>query len=203
MKKAIKDIIKKTPLFPLLRPMADYLKGSPALDSVKRQTLKEYGTKYDLSCFVETGTYLGDTVEAMKQDFSKIYSIELDQKLADEAGARFKDESKITIVQGDSAKLLPKILAEISQPTLFWLDGHYSAGFTAKADKETPVMEELSCIFNWPNSNWVVLIDDARCFRGEHDYPTLKNLKKFVLEKIPGAIFEVKNDMIRIIRGAA
>lgn len=194
----LKELIKKTPLFPILRPIADKLKGSPATDAYKRETLRSYGEKYNLSCFVETGTYLGGTVDAMKSFFSEIYSIELDKKLAEAAKIKFKDFPYIKIIEGDSATVLPNLLSNIKKPTLFWLDGHYSAGFTAKGSKETPIIEELNCIFSQSNKNWAVLIDDARCFNGKHDYPTLKSLKKYVVEKVPGSQIKVKNDIIRI-----
>jgi hypothetical protein len=44
----------------------------------------------------------------------------------------------------------------------------------------------------------VILIDDARCFTGENDYPTLDELKSFVAERKPNHKFSVEHDIIRI-----
>lgn len=43
----------------------------------KQRTLRSYARSYELNVLVETGTYYGDTVEAMKDVFERIYSIEL------------------------------------------------------------------------------------------------------------------------------
>ena len=48
---------------------------------VKQRTLREYSKRYDLRILVETGTYFGDMVEAMRADFDRIYSIELSKDL--------------------------------------------------------------------------------------------------------------------------
>ena len=57
------------------------------------------------------------------------------------------------IVQGDSGKVLSEILLEINEPAIFWLDGHYTAGITARGVKECPIFEELDCIFNTKELN--------------------------------------------------
>ena len=54
------------------------------------------------------------------------------------------------MIQGDSGIELMNLAARIDQPSLFWLDGHYSAEETAKGDKETPVIEELQHILDGP-----------------------------------------------------
>ena len=71
---------------------------------VKQMTIQEYQDKYQYKILVETGTYLGDMVEAQKKRFRKIYSIELGIDLFDKATKRFKNDKNVTIVQGDSGK---------------------------------------------------------------------------------------------------
>jgi hypothetical protein len=44
---------------------------------------------------------------------------------------RFRADPNIHILQGDSGEILPKIMGDISQPCLFWLDEHYSGGINA------------------------------------------------------------------------
>ena len=48
--------------------------------------------------------------------------------------------------------------------------------------------------------NHVILIDDVKDFTGDNGYPTIEELRSFVLQYRPGWIFEVKNGIIRIHR---
>ncbi len=141
---------------------------------VKQMIIKEYQSKYSYKVLVETGTFMGDMVEAQKKNFKKIYSIELGINLFKKAKRRFKKDKNITIVQGDSGKVLSDILLKINEPAIFWLDGHYSGGKTAKGNKDCPIFEELDAIFNKNNFQHVLLIDDASCFIGDGDYPTIE-----------------------------
>ncbi len=79
---------------------------------------------------------------------------------------------------------------------MFWLDGHYSAGFTAKGELETPILAELETILQ-NNLNHIILIDDARCFTGNNDYPTKEYLKTYVLGKQKNYKMDVIDDIIR------
>jgi len=164
----------------------------------KQRTVKEYAGVFSLPTFIETGTYEGDMVSATKRIFDKIYSIEIDEKLCNKARQRFSKLKSIRIIHGDSGKVLPKLIKEIDKPCLFWLDAHYSGGITSKGDLETPIVQELECILNHPIKRHVTLIDDARCFTGQNDYPTMEELKKFVHEKNPNLVFRIENDIIRI-----
>ena len=166
---------------------------------VKQMTITEYKDKYGYEVLVETGTYMGDMVEAQKKRFQKIFSIELGVDLFNNATRRFKNDKNVTIVQGDSGKVLSKILLEINKPAIFWLDGHYSAGITAKGEKECPIFEELDAIFNSKKFNHILLIDDARCFIGEGDYPTIPQLTEYIKRKNEKYQVEVKNDIIRFV----
>jgi hypothetical protein len=148
---------------------------------------------------VETGTYRGDMVEAQKTRFKKIISIELGVDLFEKAKERFHHDKNVIIVQGDSGKVLPIILKDINEPALFWLDGHYSGGITAKGDKECPIFEELNAILNTKSFNHILLIDDARCFIGDGDYPTIKKLTEFIRSKNDKYQVEVKHDIIRYV----
>lgn len=167
----------------------------PAL--VKQTALKHYARRFGLLTLVETGTYLGDTVDRLKGRFLKIFSIELDQKLFLAAQNRFASNPRIKIFQGNSSQVLPGILELLDGPCLFWLDAHYSGGITAKADTETPVMQELEIILGRNQPRDVVLIDDARLFTGADDYPALESVKAYLLKKRPDYFFEVDNDIIR------
>lgn len=174
-------------------------KPVPTPHFVKQEALRYYADKYALNTLIETGTLFGDMVFAMREVFSKIVSIELGSELYLQAISRFWKMSNVDIIQGDSGKVFPAILPQIEEPCLFWLDGHYSAGITAKGQLETPIIEELQAIFNHPEkTNHVILIDDARCFTGQNDYPELSHLKELVAKNLPNHIWEVRDDIIRI-----
>lgn len=175
--------------------------------NVKREYIKQIAEKHRLTdTFIETGTYLGDTIEFMKPYFKKLISIELSTELAEKATNRFISDDNIQIINGDSSVILQKILKEINSPCIFWLDGHYSNEFyigdelikTAKGDVNTPILKELTHIFNHDIQAHIILIDDSRLFKGENDYPSITSLKKFVMQQ-SNFRFSSKNDIITII----
>jgi hypothetical protein len=171
---------------------------SPPPHIVKQMAIDEYQKKFNTKILVETGTYLGDMVEAQRDRFEKIYSVELSKKLFQRAVKRFKSYSHINILNGDSGIVLNKILPEISSPALFWLDGHYSEGITAKGVKECPVVEELQAILK-SDLYHIILIDDARLFNGTHDYPTLNEIRELIKKSNRHYSLTVKDDIIRLI----
>jgi hypothetical protein len=165
----------------------------------KQYIVRDYARRHRLRNLVETGTYLGDMVEAMRVRFQHVYSIELDHQLYRRATERFASSPNVTIRQGDSGQVLSDLLGNLLQPTLFWLDGHFSADITARGDKDTPILKELESIASHAIKRHVILIDDARCFNGTNDYPTQKELETTVQQYWPGSSFEVKDDIIRIV----
>jgi len=170
----------------------------PPPDLVKRGALLAYGSAFHLKTFIETGTFMGGTVAAMKDHFEKTYSIELSERLAARARRLFRGCKQVEILQGDSAEILPGLLSKISEPCLFWLDGHYSGGVTALAKIETPILQELRTILQHEVKTHVILIDDARLFDGTHDYPTVEEIRALILRERPDFVFSVVNDSIRI-----
>jgi len=163
----------------------------------KQKTIMLYQKKYRSEAFVETGTYLGDMVWAVKNIFKEIYSIELSEELFKNAVNRFKDYSNITILHGDSGKVLIDLIPKIKKEAIFWLDGHYSGGITAKGEKECPIYEELTAIFR-SDLKHILLIDDARLFNGTNDYPPITELSEFVSKHKPESKIKIENDIIRI-----
>ncbi len=211
MKQFIKQIIRKTNLYyPLYnwiakRRQAKELvewerKGKPVPPPhiIKQKVLREYSKKYGLRTMVETGTYIGDMIEAMKKDFDQIYSIELSKNLHEECVRRFKKINNIKLIHGDSGSELGKLMNKITQPTLFWLDGHYSDGVTARGDKDTPIYEELNHILVAKNFGHVIIIDDARCFGRDPGYPSVEELGESIKSKRNNLKIIVQDDIIRI-----
>jgi hypothetical protein len=166
--------------------------------SVKHEIMLEYARRFRLTTFVETGTHRGGTVEAMNHAFRRVYTIELGMELWAKARRRFARNGHVTVLQGDSAQVLPTVLARLTEPALFWLDAHYSGPRTARGSRDTPITEELSAILAHPVAGHVVLIDDAREFGALADYPTLAELEAFVHARATGLAYEVRDDVIRI-----
>jgi len=192
------DVIKMRRDLEARRAWEKQGRPSPPPHIIKEELIRDYAKSFNTRILIETGTYLGDMVHAMKKSFSRIVSFELDQTLATQARERFANDNHIEIVQGDSGKLLGEVLANINEPCLFWLDGHYSGGITAKGPLETPIKNELTAILSHPVDGHVILIDDARCFTGENDYPTINELQNFVAERKPNHKFSLEHDVIRI-----
>ena len=76
--------------------------------------------------FVETGTYLGDGVQAaLKAGFDKIWTIELYEQKYREAAKKFRDDEKVACLFGDSRDLLGEVLSKCKDmDPLIWLDAH-------------------------------------------------------------------------------
>jgi hypothetical protein len=172
-------------------------KTFPPPHLIKQKMIKRYAVEGNHSVLVETGTYLGDMVFAMQDVFQQIYSIELSHHFYQKAVKRFRSYRHIKILEGDSGKVLKKLLPTLNVPALFWLDGHYSGGKTAKGEKECPIFEEIHSILYSPLDH-TILIDDARLFVGTNDYPSIEELRQYVISIKPKSNFHFENDAIII-----
>jgi hypothetical protein len=137
-------------------------------------------------------------VAAQKKNFNQIYSIELSKELYLAAKNKFSSDRNVTIINGDSGDVLPELLRQVNKPAIFWLDGHYSAGITAKGNKDCPIFEELSAIFNSRPLKHILLIDDARLFTGENDYPKMNELLGFIKGHRPTVEPLIIDDIIHV-----
>ena len=165
---------------------------------VKQAVVLAYAQRFGTATLVETGTYFGAMVEAMHDHFEHIYSIELSEALFARAQARFHGLPGITLIQGDSAREIARVLPQLKVPALFWLDGHWSDGVTARGDTNTPVREELAAILGAADLSHVILIDDAREFGVDPSYPTIEELRQMVAAQRPHLRLSVDADIIRI-----
>lgn len=202
------DSFKFTPLYEIFLPLLqkkqlrDWFKRGkkpPTPQPIKQLIVKQYASKYSIKNFIETGTYLGSMVDASRDIFDKIYTIELDKILYKRAKKKFAKLKHISVFLGDSSLVLPTILKKIENPVLFWLDAHYSGGITTKGNLITPITEEVNSILRHKVKNHIILIDDASLFIGKNNYPTIKKLKGDIIKKYPQAIFKVENNIIQVI----
>jgi hypothetical protein len=166
----------------------------------KRALLALVARETGIRNFVETGTYRGVTTLYMAERVERCFTVELDPDLCKQARASFAARNNIKLYEGDSATQLGQILIEIAEPTLFWLDGHYSGAGTAAGEARSPILYELGLIFAHHCREHYIMIDDAREFLGIDGYPTIRQLQKFVKRLSPGSGVRVMNDIIHIHR---
>ena len=148
----------------------------PAPQRVKWSVLRRYGQPTDV--WVETGTYRGDTTAYLARTAAHVHSIEPGPELAEAARWRFRDDTRVSILQGLSEERLPELLETLEGPVSFWLDGHFSAGVTFRGPADTPIRDELDVIGRHLGrlGRVSVLVDDVRCFDPSNpsfaSYPT-------------------------------
>jgi hypothetical protein len=160
--------------------------GSGILD---RDFIALLAGSFSIDSFVETGTYRGDSVAAVRDIFAHLISVELSPEFAAAARSRFAGDPAVRILEGDSAAGLGEALASApDRPAILWLDAHYSGGPTAKGARNTPIRAEIEQILSCRDGRDVILIDDARLFwpipsefvshETLHDYPLLSDVAR-------------------------
>ena len=121
----------------------------------------------DFDNFIETGTYLGDTILSIYPYFKNNYTIEIKLSLYYKAVDALKNKKadNVSCYLGDSAVLLKDILQkEVNDKSIFYLDAHYSGGQTGRGSKDTPLLEELMLINKYHNFDSIIIIDDFQDF---------------------------------------
>jgi hypothetical protein len=163
---------------------------------LKQLIVQRYAAASGARVFIETGTYYGLMLQACLSYFDKLVSIEIEPHFYRRAQRIFKRHPSVTLLHGDSAKLLPELLATIRCPCLFWLDAHYSGGLTGRASVETPIRCELESVLNHPYRH-TILIDDANCFDGTHDYPQVNWIENMAGDM--GYSASVSDNIVRLV----
>lgn len=175
------------------------LRGSPVPPphDIKLYWLRQMQRRFAATVLVETGTYYGTTVAALLDTFDQVYTIELGEMFWQKAQNRFAAYPHVHVLQGNSGEVLPAVIAGITERCIFWLDGHYSGAETARADKDTPILEELAAIRRHVRNDHVILIDDARCFTGENSYPHPTEVCLLLKEMNPSYRVRIIDDMMQ------
>jgi hypothetical protein len=169
----------------------------PPTEPFKRRVIARYAGGFPT--FVETGTYQGDTVDAVRSMCAAVWSIELSPVLAERARERFAADPTVRILEGDSGVILPaKVLPNLDGPALFWLDGHWTEGAdTARGPVDTPLVAELQAILRRRERD-VILVDDVRMFGTGH-YPSLDKVAEMVRSATPARELQVADDIARVV----
>jgi hypothetical protein len=167
----------------------------PPPAAFKHATIVEYGRRAGASTLIETGTFLGDTIDAVLPNFRRVITIELDESLAEAARRRFRTRPQVTVLHGNSSDLVPGVMAELQAPAIFWLDAHFSGFPTAMSETETPLIGELSTILSHPLPH-TVLVDDCRLL-GTRGYPSSAEIAQLAVAH--GRTWTIEYDIGRIV----
>ncbi|HLW98310.1 MAG TPA: hypothetical protein VKR82_06670 [Candidatus Acidoferrales bacterium] len=204
--KAFSNLLRRSPFYGELKTLGHYpdywywkLRGQPARSPhlLKQRTVLDYSRRFSLHILIETGTYYGEMVAAMRSHFDRIDSIEQNPELAQRAAKRFGRFPQIHIHQGDSQSVLPELLKSLNQPALFWLDAGYY-GWAGLQGVQQRLGVELEAILRHRLSGHVTLMDDARGLSGENGALTVAELTQRVANEFPGRRVEVAYDILRI-----
>jgi hypothetical protein len=204
--KAFRRLLRRTPFYSTVKTLGHYpdywywiLRGKPQRSPhlLKQKTVQEYGQKFGLRILVETGTYYGEMVSAMKTRFDAIYSIEQNPELAARATKEFSKYPHIRIIQGDSQTALPELLKSLEKSTLFWLDAGYYGWSGAQGDKKRLGIE-LDAILHHAIPGHVILMDDAHGLNGQNGALTIEEVTKKIQTEFPNLEVHVTYDILRI-----
>jgi hypothetical protein len=204
--KAFRKLLQRTPFYGLYKAAGHYpdywywkLRGEPVRSPhlVKQRAVREYAGRYRLRVLVETGTYYGEMVAAMRRDFDQIYSVEYVPELARRAQKKFSRWPHVHILQGDSQRVIPELLKSLDRPALFWLDAGYYGWAGLQGDRQR-LTTELEAILEHSVPGHVILMDDARGLNGQNGAPTVPELKDRIERKFSGRKVEVRYDILRI-----
>jgi hypothetical protein len=133
----------------------------PSIDIDFLNKLQDDIKKY--SYFIETGTYNGDTIFALETYFDKLYTIEFSEKYYNNTKEKYGG-NKINFILGDSSIVFEKLLPNLTEKCIFFLDAHWSGEDTGRSNKDVPLEEEIISINNLYKQDAIIIIDDFRLF---------------------------------------
>ena len=115
------------------------------IDRVQREN-------FDINTYIETGTGSCASLGMAKRHFENLYTIDIKdfRKSAESNGAKF--------CHGNSITELPKILSEVKERAVIYLDAH----IICNEGKDLPLMQELEIINSHFIKTHVIIIDDIR-----------------------------------------
>jgi hypothetical protein len=143
----------------------------------KVRQIKALGRRTKSRVFIEAGTFLGNTAMRCSGTFEKVFTMELDPNLYQQAKKYLARRTNVLCLEGDASKLLPAVLEkhDVSDALVF-LDGHFSGGVTAHGELAEPACEEIVSLARYKNKINAIVVDDFRCFGRDKGWPKRSNL---------------------------
>jgi hypothetical protein len=173
--------------------------GIPISHIAKRNRILRVAKFFNCQSLIETGTFYGEMIESVLNQFTMILSVELSTDLFTRNIERFADSKNVLLFQGNSSVMLPAMIGRSEGRVLFWLDAHYSGLGTARGAVDCPIWAELDAIASHPRNDHCILIDDARCFDGTRGYPKVDEVKARLLQINPKYLVTVEQDCIVVV----
>jgi len=152
------------------------------MGTLARFKLDKFVNQFKLKSFFETGSFKGDGIQvAVNAGFQEIISTEIMDEFYNLCRERFKANTNVNIVKGNSFDLVPQLLTNTDQPTFYWLDAHFPGadggilGYNDEKIEEVkyPLEKEIEQILAVKKqiANDVFLIDDLRIYEdGNFDH---------------------------------
>ena len=142
----------------------------------KFRQIKSVARDSGAQCFIESGTYKGHTTKRCAPEFQRIVTIEIDEKLAQNAKQFLCNNLNIEVLQGDVIDCLPNILdRDDIQNVLVYLDGHFSGGITGKGEIDEPACDAINILTKYADKLSAFIVDDFREF-GKPGFPKKSHL---------------------------
>jgi hypothetical protein len=148
---------------------------------------------------LESGTFVGGTVEYFMAHAQRIISVEVEPTLFADAQRKFHGVSNVELVFGDALHLIPGIVDQLEDPPLIWLDGHFSEGVTGAGDEIEPaasILAQLGAVRT--PAGTTIVVDDLRLFGSHPDFPGLDELVQRARQGFPEARIRVGLDSLVI-----
>lgn len=197
--------------------------------SFKQELLGLCAKWYGIDVMVETGTKGGLAIDINRLLFKKIYSIEIEPDRYRRVHQKYRSRrlyvmdlrkylkrsrwqclrsfvwpgAHVQIFLGDSAVELPKLLPQIRERCVFWLDAHPMG---AQTFEEVPLLKELETIAAHPVKDHLILIDDVTEYLKCKCFPDVKTLRNAVARCFPKHRVELYHTVMMItppLRGVA
>jgi hypothetical protein len=142
--------------------------------TVNKDELKKLLEEKPSECvFVETGTYMGETIDyVLGLGVTKIRTIEGSPYHHSRCLQKYRGNTKVKLYYGSSRVSLFDMCSDIDGHIVFWLDAHYSGGQclqeTGLDRPYCPLYEELEQIKRLKANTHTIMIDDIRDVRNGH-----------------------------------
>ncbi len=108
--------------------------------ALKRRLLRETAREHGLRVLIETGTYMGEIAWALRRDFDRIETVELEPTLVRLAEIRFRRTKNVRVHEGDSATVLPRCSGSTRIPAPIALP----AAGPYRCDRRSPPLQRIA-----------------------------------------------------------
>ena len=153
---------------------------------------------------VETGTFRGVTTKRCLRHFSRVYTIELDHNLAQEAKKRLSRFGHCEVIEGDASQEVKALLErpDIGSDILLFLDGHFSGSGTAIGVQAEPALEVIEVIARHKSRVAAIIVDDFREFGTQPGWPAKSELLRAIETSFPADTYlvNVHLDQVLVMR---